>query len=179
MKTDTQDQEMLDRAEQMLRDMGSAAYFIIDTSETFEFAKGADTNGDVYSNLISLCNSEMSLLENGTVIGQDTKNGNRSKEESSLKLLGKIIQSDKALIESYWNGSIIPALERIGIFKPGLTYNFQQEEDLEKLWTMTEKSLPYLEVDPKWIKQKFGIEVTGKREQPAALSWRRDPDFFD
>ena len=31
IKTNTQDPEMLDRAEQMLRDMGSAAYFIIDT----------------------------------------------------------------------------------------------------------------------------------------------------
>ena len=33
MKTDTQDPAMLDRAEAMLRDMGAAAYFIIDRTE--------------------------------------------------------------------------------------------------------------------------------------------------
>ena len=99
IKTDTQDPEMLNRAEAMLRDMGSAAYFIIDREESFEFAKGADTNGDVYNNLISLCNSEMSLLITGAVIGQDTKNGNRSKEESSIKLLDKIVQADKKTLE--------------------------------------------------------------------------------
>ncbi|MEI3104746.1 MAG: DUF935 family protein [Parabacteroides merdae] len=80
IKTNTQDPEMLDRAEQMLRDMGSAAYFIIDTTEEFEFANGVSTSGDVYNNLIALCNSEMSMLISGAQIGQDTKNGNRSKK---------------------------------------------------------------------------------------------------
>lgn len=73
IKTNTQDPEMLDRAEQMLRDMGSAAYFIIDTTEEFEFANGVSTSGDVYNNLIALCNSEMSMLISGAQIGQDTK----------------------------------------------------------------------------------------------------------
>lgn len=164
IKTDTQDPEMLNRAEAMLRDMGSAAYFIIDREESFEFAKGADTNGDVYNNLISLCNSEMSLLITGAVIGQDTKNGNRSKEESSIKLLDKIVQADKKTLESYWNGTVIPALVKIGILPEGLTYELQQEEDIEKLWGMTREALPYMDIDPEWMKDKFGIQVTGKKE---------------
>ncbi|MEG1573305.1 MAG: DUF935 family protein, partial [Bacteroidales bacterium] len=102
MKTDTQDPAMLDRAETMLREMGSAAWFIIDSSEAFEFAKGADTNGDVYNNLIRLCKEEISLLISGAVIGQDTKNGNFSKEESSVKLLNKIARSDRKLLATYW-----------------------------------------------------------------------------
>lgn len=48
MKTNTTDDEMLERAETMMREIGSAAYFIIDTTEDFEFAQGVATNGDVY-----------------------------------------------------------------------------------------------------------------------------------
>ncbi len=180
IKTDTQDPEMLNRAEAMLRDMGSAAYFIIDREESFEFAKGADTNGDVYNNLISLCNSEMSLLITGAVIGQDTKNGNRSKEESSIKLLDKIVQADKKTLESYWNGTVIPALVKIGILPEGLTYELQQEEDIEKLWSMTREALPYMDIDPEWMKDKFGIQVTGKKEMTGGVGLRIDTsDFFD
>lgn len=179
IKTDTQDPEMLSRAEAMLRDMGSAAYFIIDREESFEFAKGADTNGDVYNNLISLCNSEMSLLITGAVIGQDTKNGNRSKEESSIKLLDKIVQADKKTLESYWNGTVIPALVKIGILPEGLTYELQQEEDIEKLWGMTREALPYMDIDPEWMKDKFGIQVTGKKEVTGGVGLRIDTsDFF-
>nr|WP_306449057.1 DUF935 family protein [Odoribacter splanchnicus] len=180
IKTDTQDPEMLSRAEAMLRDMGSAAYFIIDREESFEFAKGADTNGDVYNNLISLCNSEISLLITGAVIGQDTKNGNRSKEESSIKLLDKIVQADKKTLESYWNGTVIPALVKIGILPEGLTYELQQEEDIEKLWGMTREALPYMDIDPEWMKDKFGIQVTGKKEVTGGVGLRIDTsDFFD
>ena len=180
IKTDTQDPEMLSRAEAMLRDMGSAAYFIIDREESFEFAKGADTNGDVYNNLISLCNSETSLLITGAVIGQDTKNGNRSKEESSIKLLDKIVQADKKTLESYWNGTVIPALVKIGILPEGLTYELQQEEDIEKLWGMTREALPYMDIDPEWMKDKFGIQVTGKKEVTGGVGLRIDTsDFFD
>ncbi len=180
IKTDTQDPEMLNRAEAMLRDMGSAAYFIIDREESFEFAKGAETNGDVYNNLISLCNSEISLLITGAVIGQDTKNGNRSKEESSIKLLDKMVQSDKRMLESYWNGTVLPALVKIGLLPEGLTYELQQEEDIEKLWGMTREALPYMEVDPEWMKDKFGIQVTGKKEMTGGVGLRVDTsDFFD
>lgn len=180
IKTNTQDPEMLNRAETMLRDMGSAAYFIIDQEESFEFAKGADTNGDVYNNLISLCNSEISLLITGAVIGQDTRNGNRSKEESSIKLLDKIVQSDKRTLESYWNGVVLPALERIGILPAGLVYELQQEEDIEKLWVMTREAFPYMDIDPGWVKDKFGIQVTGKKEMAGGANLGVDTsDFFD
>lgn len=165
IKTNTQDPQMLDRAEAMMRDMGSAAYFIIDESETFEFARGADTNGDVYRNLMSACKEAISVLINGAVLGQDTANGNRSKEESSLKLMEKLTMSDKRLLEDSWNGVIIPALTRIGMLPEGITYKIQQEEDVEKLWKQTHEALEYYEVDPIWIKTKFGIEVTSPRQQ--------------
>lgn len=163
VKTNTQDPEMLDRTEQMLRDMGSAAYFIIDTTEEFHFANGVNTNGDVYNNLISLCNSEMSLLISGAQIGQDTKNGNRSKEEVSIQQLKKYVNSDKRLMEDYMNSIVLPALTRLGFIPDGLRFSFNSEEDTGQLWERTAQAMQYYEIDPEWIREKFGIVVTGKR----------------
>lgn len=170
MKTNTSDPEMLDRAEAMMRDLGSAAYFIIDESEEFEFAKGVDTNGDVYHNLIQLCNNEMQMLFTRAIVGQDTKNGNRSKEESSQKISDSVFQSDKVFVQQEWNSTIIPALVRLGILPAGSTFAFEAEEDIEKLWSMTKDTMPYMDVDPVWLEDKFGIKVLGVKQQPATLS---------
>jgi len=163
IKTNTQDPEMLNRAEQMLRDMGSAAYFIIDTTEEFQFAKGADTNGDVYKNLIALCNSEMSMLISGAQIGQDTLNGNRSKEEVSVQQLEKFVNNDKHLVTNYMNGTVLPALTRLGIVPANMMFSFNSEEDTGELWSRTAQAMQYYEIDPAWIKNRFGIEVTQKK----------------
>ncbi|MDR1517329.1 MAG: DUF935 domain-containing protein, partial [Dysgonamonadaceae bacterium] len=160
IKTDTTNPEMLDRAEAMMRDMGAAAWFIIDSAEEFNFAKGADTNGDVYNNLIKLCQNEISMLINSVVVGEDTKNGNESKEEVSQKLLDIIVEFDKRMIKTYWNTTVIPALVKLGVFPAGASFSFQQEEDLEKLWKMVVEIAPYYSINPDWIKEKFGLDIT-------------------
>lgn len=164
LKTNTQDPEMLARGEAMMRDMGSASWWLIDTDENFEFAQGVSTNGDVYKNLINLCQNELSLLINGAIVGQDTVNGNRSKEEVSIGLMDTVGDADKRRMEGYWNGIIMPALVRIGILPEGLRYEYQPQENSEKLFDQTHKILQYMDVDPAWVKDKFGIEVLGMRK---------------
>ncbi|MDK7376159.1 DUF935 family protein, partial [Weeksella virosa] len=75
MKTDTQDPQALARGKQMMQQMGAAAWFIIDSTEEFQWAQGVQTNGDVYNNLIRLCTNEISIALSGAVLGQDTQNG--------------------------------------------------------------------------------------------------------
>lgn len=167
IKTDTTDPEMLDRAEKMLRDMGSAAYFIIDNQEEFEFAKGADTNGDVYKNLMSVCKEALSVLINGGQVGQDTSYGNRSKEDSSQKLLDNAQKADKRRLTMAWNERVIPALVSIGVIDgENLTFELQPEEDIEKLWQMVTEILPYKDIPNEFIEKKFGITVRDKQTQP-------------
>lgn len=163
MKTNTTDDDMLERAETMMREIGSAAYFIIDTTEEFEFAQGVSTNGDVYKNLISTCDQQLSLLNLAAVVGQDTENGNRSKEESSTKLVESVVKADNRLIESSFNRKFLPAFAAIGFLKPGRRLVITKEIDLEKLWKMVHEASQYYDVDPAWIKDTFGIEVIGKK----------------
>jgi len=165
MKTNTQDPAMLDRAETMMRDMGAAAWFIIDDSEEFEFAAGAVTSGDVYTNLIRLCNDENSLLIVGAIIGQDTKNGNESKEKVSLEQLMRLSESDKRIVEGYMNTVVLPGLYKIGLLPDGLTFTFDPQENTSDLYTHTVGFMQYLEPDVDWINEKFGTKFLGLKQE--------------
>ncbi|MBP4139635.1 phage portal protein family protein [Flavobacterium geliluteum] len=180
MKTNTQDRAMVNRAKQMMTDMGSAAWFIIDDSESFEFAKGVNTNGDVYANLLKYCNNELSMGISGTVVGQDTKNGSNGKEKTSIGILDDLIDSDLSLIEQCWRDTVIPALQTLGILPPGVMYKYDATEDLETLWKMVTEAASFLEVDPKWVEEKFGIKVIGtkKADSETKLSLNLGADFF-
>ena len=163
MKTETRDPAMLNRAEEMMREVGAAAWFIIDNSEDFDFAKGINTNGDVYNNLITLCNNEISMLVSGAIIGQDTKHGNESKEKTSISIFDRLVDADKRMVETYMNNVVVPAWIRIG-WLPGTTsrFRFKTVEDTDKLWMFTKEILPYKNVDNAFIEEKFGIKVTDK-----------------
>lgn len=176
VKTNTQDEGMLMRAETMLKEMGAAASFVIDTEEEFEFAQGVDTNGDVYNNLIRLCNNENSMLWSGAVVGQDTENGNRSKEEVSVSILDRLISSDMRTIERYMNNTVIPALVAIGWLKQTTCkFRFSAVEDPSKLWKMVTDVLPYKDVENEFITEKFGIPVKDKDVSGTSNS---NLDFF-
>lgn len=163
-KTDAQDPAAVARGKRMMQDMGSAAWFIIDTTEEFEWAKGVTTNGDVYNNLLTYCDNQNSLLISGAIVGQDTKNGSNSKEQSSQKLLSKLVLADMALVEMYMNTKVMPALARIGVVPADYIFNWEISEDLQTLWNRTVQALAYFDVDPEWIKDKFGIQVTGVKQ---------------
>jgi hypothetical protein len=164
LKTNTQDRVMVARGEKMLKDMGSAAWFIIDENEEFSFAQGVSTNGDVYKGLISLCNNEISMGISGTVVGQDTKNGSNGKEKTSITILSDLIDSDLSLIEEVWSSTIMKSLKTLGIITKDVTYGYAEAEDLQELWKMVVEALPYLEIDIEWIAKTFGIKVTGVRK---------------
>ena len=166
MKTETRDPAMLDRAEAMMREVGAAAWFIIDNTEEFDFAKSVPTSGDVYSNLIALCNTEISMAVSGAVIGQDTKHGNESKEKISIELLSRLVDADKRMAETYMNNIVIPSWYKIG-WIPATTsrFRFKAVEDTDKLWEYTKELLPHKNVDNAFIEEKFGIKVTDRQPE--------------
>mgnify|MGYP002626309980 FL=1 len=166
LKTNTQDADMLNRAEAMMKEIGAAAYFIIDTEEDFQFAQASNTNGDVYKNFIATCDEQISLLNLGAVLGQDTEHGNRSKEEASTDLMEIVVEADKRKIAYYINKAVIPALEGLGLIPAGLRFEFAKATDTEKLWNMVFQASTYYEFDVEWLKQTFGMEITGPRQSP-------------
>jgi len=181
IKTDTTNPEMLDRAELMMRDMGAAAAFVIDTEEEFQFANGANTNGDIYGNLIRLCDQETSMLISGAIIGQDTENGNYSKEQSSISILDRLVESDKRMVEYYMNSVVLPSFESIGIITAvkDCKFRFSSVDDPDKMWQLVKDILPYKDVDSKWLTETFGIPVSDKQQSlDPTLSERTDRFFL-
>lgn len=179
MKTNTRDMNALRRAEEMMTDMGAAAWFIIDESETFEWAQtGMPATGQVYDGLIKLCRDNISLLISGAIIGQDTKFGSKGKEMSSQEALQDLIDADQTMVEQYMNEKVLPALYNIGVLPDGLRFQYEQVNDLGELFDRTIKLLPYKNIPDEWIKDKFGIEVQGERVAPSGNQLHFD-SFFD
>lgn len=180
LKTNTQDGTMLRRGEQMMRDMGSAAWFIIDKTEEFNWAAGVNTNGDVYGNLINLCNNEISMLVSGAIVGQDTKNGSNGKEQSSQDILWQLVQADMEHSEQYWNTSIINSLVNIGFLKGELNFEFDPQEDTQQLYERTIGFAQYYNIPTDFIKDKFGIDVLERvtSESKTQEKQKLDADFF-
>jgi phage gp29-like protein len=165
LKTNTQDKKMMDRAQKMMKDMGAASWFIIDEEEEFGFAEAAvNTNGDVYTSLTNTCCNNLGLLIVGAILGQDTKNGSRSKDEVAQDMLSLLVQSDSAMIAEDWNNIILPALKKHGMTKGDLTFGFVPSENTAQLFERVIKVLQYYEIEPKWFEEKFGIPITAKRE---------------
>lgn len=163
LKTNTTDAKMLAQAERMMREIGAAAYYIIDKEENFEFAQGSTTNGDVYRNLIVTCNQEISMLVLGAMLGQDTVNGSRSKEQVSIQLLESVVLADRRAIEADFNRRILPALAAIGYMPQGARLRYRKEINVDKLWKMTHEALEYYDVDVAWVEETFGIKVTAAK----------------
>ncbi len=166
LKTNTQDVAQLNRAEAMMRDMAAAAWFIIDSEETLEWAQGNNPSGDVYQSLMNFCNNELSLLLTGAVKGQDTKNGSRSKDESGKEQLNELVHADLTSITQEWNNTVIPALVAIGFLKGNPTLEYSKAEDTNILFKRFVETLPFYNVDAEWAKKTFGVEIIGERAAP-------------
>lgn len=179
IKTNTQDQDLRRQYEEMLRNVGSGANYVIDTDDEIGFADTNSSNGEIYEGLIRLCSNEISLLINGAVLGQDTKFGSNSKEETSSDLNDEIVSSDMVLIENTMTHTVLPALSSLGIVPQGLRFKYSEQEDTSELFQQTIQAAAFFDIDPAWVKDKFGIEVTGLRSTTSEqLSHNDGLDFF-
>ena len=77
-----------------------------------------------------------------------------------------VVEADKRKIAYYINKAAIPAMESLGIIPTGLRFEFAKATDTEKLWKMVFQASAYYEFDVEWLKQTFGMEITGPRMNP-------------
>lgn len=179
IKTNTQDEELRERYQQMLANVGSGANYIIDLDDEIGFAQTNASDGSVYEKLFNVCKNEISLLITGAILGQDTVYGSNAKEQSSTELSSEIIDSDLNFIKSQMNAVVLPALAALGIIPAGLQFDYPKQEDISELFEQTIRSAAYFDINPEWFRSKFGIEVTGLRNAMPTLNVKpSDLDFF-
>ena len=163
MKTDTTNIERLNQCVTMMQDMASVPWLILDDSEVIEWGKGIVSDGEIYNTFLSTMKEELSLIIMGASLGQDAKNSNHSKEESSQNLLKGLVKNDKKLVQNQFNSKVIPALERLGVLPVGCELIFAKEVDTAKLWTIVQGTMPNYDFDIEWLNETFGIQVIGKK----------------
>lgn len=174
-KTNTRDLNMMRQMEDMMVKMGSAAWAVIDENESIDFIESSRNDGTAFETLIDLCNNEMSKLINGAVVGDAGNGGSRSKEEVGERMGNEIHESDLEYLEQIINKNLFPILIKHGYPLEGCTFAWEDQRDIKGLWDMTHQAMTHYEIDEDWIKETFGIQITGKRELPSQLS----DGFFD
>ena len=176
LKTNAKDEESLNRAENMLKSMGTAFYGVLDVDEELHFLESAKSDGGVYKGLMDVSNNEVSKLINGAVIGGESQGGSRSKEEVGERLSEAITEADKSFIASYVNYTLIPKLINLGYDFNGVHFQFEKTQNLGQLFKFTQGFMASMDVDPEWVQDTFGIPVTPKI---ALSTTQRAPgDFF-
>lgn len=169
IKTNTQDPNLRDKYLEMLSNYGSGANGVIDIDDEMIFVATNASNGEAYENLIRLCSNELSLLINGAVLGQDTRYGSNSKEETSADLNNEIVEADMSAVEVDMNTIVLPAMVALGLVPAGRRFKFQEQEDATQLFNQTMQAAQYFDIDPEWVKEKFGIEVIGPKSYSGGL----------
>lgn len=175
-KTNSKDVESLNRMENMMAQMSSAFYAVIDDQETIEFVESSKSNGEVYQGLIDKCNSELSKLVNGAVTGEASKGGSRSKEEVGERTGGMITLGDKQFLEGYINEFLIPQLIELGYPFQGFAFRFEKSKNIDALWKITQGLLPHYDVDTEYIGNTFGVPV---KEKTVQANQKVENGFFD
>jgi phage gp29-like protein len=180
-KTNTKDNESLNRLDTMMLDMATASYAILDKEETVEFVQSSATDGSsVYDKLMERCAAKLSKLFNGSVIGEASQGGSRSKEEVGQDIQDIVTNGDYKWIEGIMNQEIIPRLILMGYPFEGLTFKYSRTEDLQSLWTIYNGLLNHYDIPEEHITDKFNVPVTKKAVpiNKPDLKAKGDGDFF-
>lgn len=180
-KTNTKDNESLNRLDTMMLDMATASYAILDKEETIEFVTSGATDGSsVYEKLMNMCSSKISKLLNGSVIGEASNGGSNAKEQVGQDIQDEVTIGDLQWWEGVMNQEIIPRLIVMGYPFDGLTFKFSRTEDLQALWKIYDGILKYYEIPEEHITDKFNVPVT-KRATPIATTnaTAKGSGFFD
>lgn len=167
--TNSQDKEDVARLMREMGNLGSAARAVFQEGENIEF-KG-DTKTDtynIYDKHIERNNSELSKLILGSTGTTDMSKGAKAQAEVHERVGDDVALSDQRFISGWCNDTLLPFLANHGWSVDGLKFEFPETKGILELWARTKDALPYYEMDIEWLKDQFGLEVTGAKSGAAA-----------
>ena len=185
LKTDALDPEHLNRSEDMMANMGTNSYAVIGKDEEIVFVNAQGGDGEIFTNLFKISSNEISKLIGGAVIGEDSQQGSRAKEQVAYDLSKSIQQADKTMIESVINEQIIPRLVEMGYPFAGLTFEFIREKNLTEELDMALKIAQQFDMDKEgidYMNQTFSVPVVKQKQNSgfdgAAPEAKGNSSFF-
>jgi len=176
-KTDINNPVAYKNMTDMLENMGSAAWAIMDEQDEITFAEITKSDYyNVYDKLIDRVNSELSKLILGQTMSSDN-GSSRSQAEVHERVLDDYVSACKTLVADVVNDQLLPLMERHGMIANGYSYRQDNEEkiDIKARFDMVDKLMKHsgVKVPIEYITDTFGIPLD-EVEVPAPLS-KTDP----
>jgi phage gp29-like protein len=160
-KTSLQDEGRRQNMEDMLDNMGSAAWAVIDDDDDVELVDTSKTDiSNMFDKFIERVNSELSKLilsQTGTT-DEKTHVGSAGVMENVLK---DIVQSYIVKIEDIANEQLLPLMQKQGIAPLGCYLKAANEQKLSMLdlWGIVKELIPTVNIPNEWISETFGIPI--------------------
>lgn len=148
-----------------LEKMAHAAYAVLPTGTELKFLETTKTDAyQIYMQLVLTPNSELSKLFLGQTMTTDN-GSSRSQGEVHERVADSVADADKRFIQFLVNDELIPRMLNHG-FKglTGLRFEWAPVKDLKGQMELVKSVLPYMDIDPKYIEETFGIPVMLKQQ---------------
>jgi phage gp29-like protein len=172
-RTPAHDVNRKEQLGRLLKDMGSAAYVVLDEGEALEFKENARADAyRVYDRLIERCNQELSKLINGqTLTTEPGDRGARSLGEIHDRVFDDITRADLAWVEQRLNHDVLPLVRRFaGGLVSGLASDVRFALSAERAtlsraeqWAVDAGLLEHFAIDPEYFRQNYGVPITGPK----------------
>lgn len=174
VRTSSRSAHRVKQLEQMMQQMLSSAYGVIEGDEEIQVMTTPGTDAHkVFDELIARMNSEISKR----ILGQDGTSDNKdaSGTYGSLQVLAKVAEdrhmADKASASYIINNELFPRLINLGYPLQGVRFEWDTLQDLGpmELVDAVSKLGMVFDIDPKHVEERTGIKILGARRMPGEL----------
>lgn len=167
-KTDSTDFQSTQAMQDMLQNMGVAAWGLFKTDDQIEIIESKHSDAfEVFDKMIERCNSEMSKIVLGQTMTADN-GSSRSQSEVHERILEQVGYTAKMFTNSVLNNQLVPLMNNLGFGLEGCYIDIEQEDE----FNLEQKSKFDIELlktgkftfTPEYIKEKYGTEVVEVKE---------------
>lgn len=161
VSTDTRDAATHQNAVDMLSQMGSSLWAVLNKEDKFELLEPKNSSAsDIFKNLIDVCNSELSKL----ILGQTSTSDEKAHVGASRvheNVMHQVNKADLVFIQNIFTYQLIPLLNKRGLGFNGYKIEAEADDEIELL----EKAkidiqlLKYYDIPQDYILETYGTPV--------------------
>lgn len=161
VKTSVSNTQRRENAEDMLENMGTSAWAVVDEEDEIGLLQASRTDiSNMYKSFLEFVNSEISklfLLQTGTT-DEKTHVGSAGVMHDVLKMLVKAYVTD---MEDITNKIVIPIMQRQGLLPLGVVVKAENEQKLTlmELFSIVKELMPKVKIPSEWLTETFDIPI--------------------
>jgi phage gp29-like protein len=180
-KTTSRDEKDRARIEQMMQNLGAAAWALFPEGTDVEIKEASHRDAyQVFDKRIERCNSELSkiiLVQTMTI----DDGSSRSQSETHLEVFKNLVAGDADLVRDAVNDKLIPRMIAHGFPLEGYTFDWDEGVDIkpEIMQKVEEMVMREYDIDPEYYVEKYNIPVLGKKEKKEDPPQLKQTRFFD